>query len=202
MTELAGDAMWKLRSIIIAAVVAFFSLPTVAHAITTTDETFVFIGGCSDCGAGGGSGTASATLVLTDYTQGTTLQTDNFVSFTYTSIVLGTLSVDSSEFQNFSQNFSGTSDLTDLPGPATLAINWVSGLNDYQFQSQSDGTWSVEVLNGSILDVGYNGMWAQSATQSTTPLPAALPLFATGLGAIGLFGWRRKRKSAAEIAAA
>jgi hypothetical protein len=27
-----------------------------------------------------------------------------------------------------------------------------------------------------------------------TPLPAALPLFATGLGVMGLFGWRRKRK--------
>jgi len=30
-----------------------------------------------------------------------------------------------------------------------------------------------------------------------TPLPAALPLFATGLGALGLLGWRRKRKQAA-----
>jgi hypothetical protein len=30
-----------------------------------------------------------------------------------------------------------------------------------------------------------------------TPLPAALPLFAAGLGVMGLFGWRRKRKSAA-----
>jgi hypothetical protein len=35
----------------------------------------------------------------------------------------------------------------------------------------------------------------------STPLPAALPLFATGLGAFGLLGWRRKRKSAAAIAA-
>jgi hypothetical protein len=35
-----------------------------------------------------------------------------------------------------------------------------------------------------------------------TPLPAALPLFATGLGALGLLGWRRKRKNAAAIAAA
>ena len=34
-----------------------------------------------------------------------------------------------------------------------------------------------------------------------TPLPATLPLFATGLGALGLFGWRRKRKNAAAIAA-
>jgi hypothetical protein len=32
---------------------------------------------------------------------------------------------------------------------------------------------------------------------SPTPLPAALPLFATGLGAMGLLGWRRKRKAAA-----
>jgi hypothetical protein len=34
------------------------------------------------------------------------------------------------------------------------------------------------------------GEWA-------TPLPAALPLFASGLGAMGFFGWRRKRKAAA-----
>ena len=30
-----------------------------------------------------------------------------------------------------------------------------------------------------------------------TPTPAALPLFATGLGALGLIGWRRKRKQVA-----
>ncbi len=30
-----------------------------------------------------------------------------------------------------------------------------------------------------------------------TPLPATLPLFATGLGALGLLGWRRKRRTAA-----
>ncbi len=29
---------------------------------------------------------------------------------------------------------------------------------------------------------------------SATPLPAALPLFASGFGALGLLGWRRKRK--------
>jgi hypothetical protein len=35
---------------------------------------------------------------------------------------------------------------------------------------------------------------------NATPLPAALPLFSTGLGALGLLGWRRKKKAA--IAAA
>jgi hypothetical protein len=33
-----------------------------------------------------------------------------------------------------------------------------------------------------------------------TPLPPALTLFATGLGAMCLFGWRKKRKNAAAIA--
>jgi len=32
---------------------------------------------------------------------------------------------------------------------------------------------------------------------ATTPLPAALPLFATGLGALGVLGWRRKKKAVA-----
>jgi hypothetical protein len=36
-----------------------------------------------------------------------------------------------------------------------------------------------------------------------TPLPAALPLFASGIGGVmGLLGWRRKRKKTAAIAAA
>lgn len=35
------------------------------------------------------------------------------------------------------------------------------------------------------------------ALGNSTPLPAALPLFVTGLGALGLLGWRRKRKAAA-----
>jgi hypothetical protein len=35
-----------------------------------------------------------------------------------------------------------------------------------------------------------------------TPLPAALPLFATGIGGLGLLGWRRRRRNAAAIATA
>lgn len=54
------------------------------------------------------------------------------------------------------------------------------------------------------LDI-YNYNEADSNSGNTpltvTPLPAGLPLFATGLGAIGLFGWRRKRKNAAALSA-
>jgi hypothetical protein len=49
----------------------------------------------------------------------------------------------------------------------------------------------------------YVWTWGTGADQSftleigTAPLPAALPLFAGGLGALGLFGWRNKRKALA-----
>lgn len=43
-----------------------------------------------------------------------------------------------------------------------------------------------------------SSLWfAINGTVTTTPLPAALPLFATGLGALGLLGWRRKRQACA-----
>ena len=38
-------------------------------------------------------------------------------------------------------------------------------------------------------------------TISATPLPAALPLFASGAAGLGLLGWKRRRKKATTIAA-
>jgi hypothetical protein len=40
----------------------------------------------------------------------------------------------------------------------------------------------------------FNAAFSLTGTM-TTPLPGALPLFATGLGALGLLGWRRKKKA-------
>src|SRR5262249_629394 len=34
-----------------------------------------------------------------------------------------------------------------------------------------------------------------SGTITATPIPAALPLFAGGLGALGMLGWRRKKRA-------
>jgi hypothetical protein len=45
---------------------------------------------------------------------------------------------------------------------------------------------------------GCTSLTSYSAVAATaTPLPAALPLFATGLGGLGLLGWRRRRKTIA-----
>jgi hypothetical protein len=53
--------------------------------------------------------------------------------------------------------------------------------------------WSCSTSSAceSTAFVNTAGSW--SAPVSTVPLPAALPLFATGLAGLGLLGWRRKK---------
>jgi hypothetical protein len=46
-----------------------------------------------------------------------------------------------------------------------------------------------------IDDVSY-GALEDTGPSNPVPLPPALPLFATGLGALGLFGWWRRRRAA------
>jgi hypothetical protein len=76
----------------------------------------------------------------------------------------------SGSFFNLTVATSSSSDLTSSLGPSTF----LSASNAF-----NPGTWSV------------------SSPPSATPLPAALPLFASGLGGVGLFGWFRKRKRGA-----
>jgi hypothetical protein len=48
---------------------------------------------------------------------------------------------------------------------------------------------------GSGAEVGSGSFTLEVGQIPQAPLPAALPLFATGLGALGLLGWRKKRKA-------
>jgi hypothetical protein len=66
--------------------------------------------------------------------------------------------------------------------------------------TQSGGPGAT-ACSGHLCAVSWSAT-EQSNPPGFTPLPAALPLFASGLGALGLLGWRRKRKNAAAIAAA
>ncbi len=59
-------------------------------------------------------------------------------------------------------------------------------------------TISFSTPNGVFLTSSLGGEFGNVPT-SATPVPAALPLFATGLGALGLLGWRRKRKAHAAV---
>jgi hypothetical protein len=59
--------------------------------------------------------------------------------------------------------------------------------------------WDMTCANDAIQ--GYVNLTTDTGL-TATPLPAALPMFTAGLGMMGLLGWRRKRKSAAALAAA
>jgi hypothetical protein len=173
--------MRKITAFIIAAVfTSIFLQPKTANAVTITD--FSFTGTCSvDC-----TGTATATLVLQNYTIGSVFDGTKFVSFTYHSDFLGTISVDGSNF------VGGSGTFVSLPGAASVVLTWQNGGPfAFAFTSDTSGSWCIGT--GCLSDAGTNGVWSLNPV----PLPAALPLFATGLGALSLLGWRRKRKAAA-----
>jgi hypothetical protein len=87
--------------------------------------------------------------------------------------------------------------------PAGFVKNGVlTQLTDNNGNDNQSGPFSFSVSTGDIYGfyIAGDGSLGRADLQVTgfaaaeTPLPAALPLFATGLGALGLLGWRRKRK--------
>jgi uncharacterized protein (TIGR03118 family) len=64
------------------------------------------------------------------------------------------------------------------------------------FGFDSDGLFFSAALTVPDFNT-VGGLFGEIRPTAPTPLPAALPLFATGLGALGLLGWRRKKKAAA-----
>ncbi len=98
---------------------------------------------------------------------------------------------------------TGTTNLGDGTGPAGLVFN-ASELTDVS-------TWTVGVPAGALsltIDSTFSGFCGGDfcfpprstlsydfvANPPSFPLPPALPLFAGGLGTLGVLGWRRKRK--------
>ena len=91
-----------------------------------------------------------------------------------------------------STNFGGST--IALCPSSTTDVCGAEGSGVIQFMgTYTSLTWTNPTLEYyDLITVGDEGL----APVGTTPLPAALPLFATGLGAMGLLGWRRKRKNA------
>lgn len=118
----------------------------------------------------------------------------------------------------YNYNFTETLSLSDGTGanlniPFSLSINYsdnltIVGGTTFSFADAAGTLWQI-VVNGLTIGPNSGGAMSNYLTAQVTdppggvsqaPLPAALPLFASGLGAIGLFGWRRRRKNAASIA--
>jgi hypothetical protein len=184
----------KAPAIIVAAALVF-GLSSAAQAAPV--ETFYFTGTCAvDC-----TGFGTGTLVLTaNYMLGQSINTSEFVSFNYSS----NLPSSSLSIYNVAPPPGGlliSSIAGMLPGPSghfgsPADVNiaaFVGGTPELVFSSSTFGmgVWCTGVGTTSCnSDGGAASVW-------TTPLPAALPLFATGIGGLGLLGWRRKRKARA-----
>jgi hypothetical protein len=98
----------------------------------------------------------------------------------------------SSDLRFYSNGFGG------LNSPNT-GLTWSQLLNAVGTTTVAyvvldlDGGWSGGDQHMLVNNFTLNG--DVFATEATTPLPAALPLFTSGLGALGLLAWRRKRKA-------
>jgi hypothetical protein len=132
---------------------------------------------------GDNTGTISAAFTFTDPTAANT---------TDSGTIAGSFAGASSNLKTITVAWTDPLSLVFLDG-TTLRID----LADTTFSCPSPscahndsfniaGTFTL--LNGPI-GIGNDGI--------ATPIPAALPLFASGLGVLGLLGWRRKRKAVA-----
>ena len=138
----------------------------------------------------------SATGLLTAYdittTGGTTLGGSVYDSAT-----------SSPSCQNCLLSNSFILNISDLSFAISLSFSnplTTPGVNPLVLSALSDvpsGSWECAGATCDPVRLAVSGV-----AISATPLPAALPLFATGIGALGLLGWRRKRKRAATVAAA
>jgi hypothetical protein len=85
---------------------------------------------------------------------------------------------------------------------STLVLTGISGtISPFNLFSITFGSGGVYNFTDSA-NSSLNSFGLVSISQvSQTPLPTSLPLLATGLGALAMFGWWRKRKVGSSLAA-
>jgi hypothetical protein len=208
-----------LRASLLGAAVGVFVGIIPAKAATVTDLiTFTDVGTYAVLGdpIHGYQGTATATGSF-DITFDPTQQ---YLTQSITGIITGlTYSITDPFFSlsplplntitQFAFDGSGTLTLYSdaaLPGNGKAIVGTPDitiGINGWAYGDAS-GVWYSQDRYGYTLTASGEATITELpgvGDSLETPLPAALPLFATGLGGLGLLGWRRKRKAAAAIAA-
>jgi hypothetical protein len=178
-----------------------FSGNALADAITTFDVSGLFNtsggpgnGECDGCSLGG--------TITIDVTTGSITSADITLTGQSAGPFTNVGSVNSSTF-TFVQLFDASSDRLDLDINTATFVGYTGGsICGEPFGNSCEGGAFTQIYaTDARWDLASGSLIAEAGAPTVTPLPAALPLFATGLGAMGLLGWRRKRKAAAAIAA-
>ena len=209
-----------LVALVVTSAVALFSVPAFAATATCgTAGSGVWVdlttggGGASCFGTGNGTllntgatdpvlSTVSGISVL-DTTQasvnGTPTLTVTFAPFNGLNgnPTDGTISFNATGLSNVKLGFQLHDGIFLDPNPDWFVFNLlapVTGTGSFD----SDLQFIIELPSD---DIQYVVLYGTTTTgtgkDATTPIPGALPLFATGLGALGLLARRRKRKAAA-----
>lgn len=161
-----------------------------SQAAVVATQTYYFNGTCSDCTL---LGHPIATLVLADYTEGTEIGYDNFVSFDYVgSNLVYPITVLPSDVYEIAGMIG-----PDLNTPADFRIDYIDGL---RFESMSSGDWFIcspgpNGFYSGTCDYLHNndfGTGGWDTTPGTIPIPAAAWLFGSAL--LGLMGVARRKK--------
>ena len=132
--------------------------------------------------------------------------TINYFTDTTTGITLNTLNINLGSTFGFLYN--STSGAFEVGGTASGVFAVTNNTDDFQLFIANflSGTPTISTFfysqasNADIFDANAAAS-SVSVSLAATPLPAALPLFATGLGVMGFLARRRKRKAAAALAA-
>ena len=160
------------------ALLATTTLSPAAYAIALAPDQFTFAGDCQDC--------ENATGTLLNY--GTTLNYNNFFSFTYSSSVISYTITKTTVSQD-----SVFGDLSGAPGRKAVTIlgyDPTSG-RSYSFVSQLSGRFDVDELTP--LDFGFDHSWAGANAVADAPEPATWAMMVGGFGLVGGALRRRAR---------
>ena len=173
----------RLTNVVVAF--AFLALPLVSRPATASVVNYSVSGTFAN-----GATFLPGSILTIDTTAGIVSNSDLLVSAGSTS------PANTFTDANINQNGGSQTPFDWVLGDGT-DLTMFNGATEFQGFSPLGGTVGLVTYFGPWGFSGGSSDTVLTLTPVATPLPAALPLFATGLGALGLLGSRRKRKAQA-----